>query len=99
MKTEIDWNQSVPTPKAVLVRLQVVGLKFELVMQWLEEVHDIRIDMDNKKSCSERDQMEKARATYFCNHLFAYDVVLEYKNKLEEKSNEVIPQYVQLGWQ
>ena len=30
---------------------------------------------------------------------FAYDVVLEYKNKLEEKSNEVIPQYVQLGWQ
>jgi len=55
-----------------------------LVMQWLEEVHDIRIDMDNKKSCSERDQMEKLVQRIFQPSL-AYDVVLEYKNKLEEK--------------
>ncbi|KKZ33679.1 hypothetical protein UN96_05215, partial [Acinetobacter baumannii] len=85
IKTEIDWNQSVPTPKQLLVRLRSSGLrKFELVMQWLEEVHDIRIDMDNKKSCSERDQMEKLVQRILQPSL-AYDVVLEYKNKLEEK--------------
>ncbi|EXH09652.1 hypothetical protein J641_2955 [Acinetobacter baumannii 1188188] len=85
IKTEIDWNQSVPTPKQLLVRLRSSGLrKFELVMQWLEEGHDIRIDMDNKKSCSERDQMEKLVQRILQPSL-AYDVVLEYKNKLEEK--------------
>jgi len=85
MKTEIDWNQSVPTPKQLLVRLRSSGLrKFELVMQWLEEVHDIRIDTDNKKSCSERDQMEKL-VQHILQPSLAYDVVLEYKNKLEEK--------------
>ena len=85
MKTEIDWNQSVPTPEQLLVKLRSSGLrKFELVMQWLEEVHDIRIDMDNKKSCSERDQMEKLVQRILQPSL-AYDVVLEYKNKLEEK--------------
>ncbi|MFN7049892.1 hypothetical protein ACK4QX_19540 [Proteus mirabilis] len=85
IKTEIDWNQSVPTPKQLLVRLRSSGLrKFELVMQWLEEVHDIRIDMDNKKSCSERDQMDKLVQRILQPSL-AYDVVLEYKNKLEEK--------------
>ncbi|MFH4159859.1 hypothetical protein, partial [Acinetobacter bereziniae] len=78
-------NQSVPTPKQLLVRLRSSGLrKSELVMQWLEEVHDIRIDMDNKKSCSERDQMEKLVQRILQPSL-AYDVVLEYKNKLEEK--------------
>ncbi|MFX5225854.1 hypothetical protein ABTC73_19535, partial [Acinetobacter baumannii] len=46
--------------------------------------HDIRIDMDNKKSCSERDQMEKLVQRILQPSL-AYDVVLEYKNKLEEK--------------
>jgi len=85
MKTEIDWNQSVPTPKQLLVRLRSSGLrKFELVMQWLKEVHDIQIDMDIKKSCSERDQMEKLVQSIFQPSL-AYGVVLEYKNKLEEK--------------
>jgi hypothetical protein len=85
IKTEIDWNQSVPTPKQLLVRLRSSGLrKFELVMQWLEEVHDIRIDTDNKKSCSERDQMEKL-VQHILQPSLAYDVVLEYKNKLEEK--------------
>ncbi len=60
LKTEMHWNQSVPTPIQLLSVLRSSGLrKFELVMQWLEEVHKIRIDMDNKKSCSERDQMEK----------------------------------------
>jgi hypothetical protein len=85
MKTEIDWNKSVPTPKKLLARLRSSGLrKFELVMQWLKEVHDIQIDMDNKKSCSERDQMEKLVQSILQPSL-AYDVVLEYKNKLEEK--------------
>ena len=85
MKTEIDWNKSVPTPKQLLARLRSSGLrKFELVMQWLKEVHDIQIDMDNKQSCSERDQMEKLVQSILQPSL-AYDVVLEYKNKLEEK--------------
>ena len=85
MKTEIDWNKSVPTSKKLLARLRSSGLrKFELVMQWLKEVHDIKIDMDNKKSCSERDQMEKLVQSILQPSL-AYDVVLEYKNKLEEK--------------
>ena len=85
MKTEIDWNKSVPTPKQLLARLRSSGLrKFELVMQWLKEVHDIQIDTDNKKSCSERDQMEKLVQSILQPSL-AYDVVLEYKNKLEEK--------------
>ncbi len=56
-----------------------MGLEnFELVMQWLEEVHDIRIDMDNKKSCSERDQMEKLVQRILQPSL-AYDVVLNTK--------------------
>ena len=85
LKTEMHWNQSVPTPIQLLSVLRSSGLrKFELVMQWLEEVHDIRIDMDNKKSCSERDQMEKLVQSILQPSL-AYDVVLEYKNKLEEK--------------
>ena len=85
MKTEIDWNKSVPTSKKLLARLRSSGLrKFELVMQWLKEVHDIQIDTDNKKSCSERDQMEKLVQSILQPSL-AYDVVLEYKNKLEEK--------------
>lgn len=85
MKTEIDWNKSVPTPKQLLATLRSSGLRtFELVMQWLKEVHDIKIDMDNKKSCSEKDQMEKLVQSILQPSL-AYDVVLEYKNKLEEK--------------
>lgn len=85
IKTEIDWNLSVPTPKQLLVRLRSSGLrKFELVIQWFEEVHDIQIDTDNKKICSERDQMEKLVQSILQPSL-AYDVVLEYKNKLEEK--------------
>ena len=85
LKTEIDWNQSVPTSKQLLARLRSSGLrKFELVMQWLKEVHDIQIDIDNKKNCSERDQMEKIVQGILQPSL-AYDVVLEYKNKLEEK--------------
>ena len=85
MKTEIDWNQSVPTPNQLLARLRSSGLrKFELVTQWLEDVHAIQVDADNKKSCSERDQMEKLVQSISQPSL-AYDVVLEYKNKLEEK--------------
>ncbi|HFG6934009.1 TPA: transposase, partial [Acinetobacter baumannii] len=85
LKTEMHWNQSVPTPIQLLSVLRSNGLrKFELVMQWLEEVYEIRIDTDNKKSCSERDQMEKLVQSILQPSL-AYDVVLEYKNKLEEK--------------
>ena len=85
MKTEIDWNKSVPTSKKLLARLRSSGLrKFELVTQWLKEVHDIQIDTDNKIICSERDQMEKLVQSILQPSL-AYDVVLEYKNKLEEK--------------
>ena len=75
----------MPTSKQLLARLRSSGLrKFELVMQWLKEVHDIQIDSDNKKNCSERDQMEKIVQGILQPSL-AYDVVLEYKNKLEEK--------------
>jgi predicted nucleotide-binding protein (sugar kinase/HSP70/actin superfamily) len=81
----MHWNQSVPTPIQLLSVLRSSGLrKFELVMQWLEEVHYIRIDMDNKKSCSERDQMEKLMQSILQPSL-AYEVVFGYKNKLEEK--------------
>ena len=85
MKTEIDWNQSVPTSKQLLVSLRSSGLrKFELVMYWLEEVYGIQVVMDDKKSCSEQDQLEKLVQSILQPSL-AYDVVLEYKNKFEEK--------------
>jgi hypothetical protein len=85
LKTEVNWNQSVPTPMQLLAVLRSSGLrKFELVMQWLEEMHGIQVDTDNKKGCSERDQMEKLVQSILQPSL-AYDVVLEYKNKLEEK--------------
>ena len=85
LKTEMHWNQSVPTPMQLLAVLRSSGLrKFELVTQWLKEVHDIQIDTDNKIICSERDQMEKLVQSILQPSL-AYDVVLEYKNKLEEK--------------
>ena len=85
LKTEMHWNQSVPTPMQLLAVLRSSGLrKFELVTQWLKEVHDIQIDTDNKIIFSERDQMEKLVQSILQPSL-AYDVVLEYKNKLEEK--------------
>ncbi|MFZ4371064.1 transposase, partial [Acinetobacter baumannii] len=85
LKTEVNWNQSVPTPMQLLAVLRSSGLrKFELVMQWLEEMHGIQVDTDNKKGCSERDQMEKLVQSILQPSL-AYDVVFGYKNKLEEK--------------
>lgn len=85
LQTEMHWNQSVPTPIQLLVVLRSSGLrKFVLVMQWLEDVHCLTVLKEKKNNCSERDQMEKLVESISQPSL-AYDVVLEYKNKLEEK--------------
>lgn len=85
LKTEMYWKNSVPTSIQLLTVLRSSGLrKFELVMQWFQDVHEITVDTNNKNTCSERDQMEKLVQSISQPSL-AYDVVIEYKNKLEEK--------------
>ena len=53
-------------------------------MQWLDEIHEIRVISANKKDCSENDQ-SRALIESLPQSSLAFDIVSVYKQKLDEK--------------
>lgn len=88
IKTEMLWSDSFPDANHLLSILRANGLrKFELVMQWMDEVNGIRIPSISKKECSEKDQTRKLIESLPQASL-AYDVVTAYKQRLDVKISQ-----------
>ena len=88
IRTEMLWGDSLPDVDQLLRLLRTSGLrKFELVMQWLDEIHDIRVISANKKDCSENDQ-SRALIESLPQSSLAFDIVSVYKQKLDEKMRQ-----------
>ena len=88
IRTEILWMESLPDVDQLLRLLRTSGLrKFELVMQWLDEIHDIRVISANKKDCSESDQ-SRTLIESLPQPSLAFDIVSAYKQKLDEKMRQ-----------
>ncbi|MEG0693968.1 MAG: hypothetical protein RR444_12965, partial [Oscillospiraceae bacterium] len=85
IRTEMLWGDSLPDVDQLLQLLRTSGLrKFGLVMQWLDEIHEIRVISANKKDCSENDQ-SRALIESLPQSSLAFDIVSVYKQKLDEK--------------
>lgn len=85
IKTEILWNDSMPDIDQLLLILRTSGLrKFEMVMKWFDQVHDIKTSSLVKKECSENDQIDNL-IKQLPSPSLAFDVVSAYKDKLNMK--------------
>lgn len=85
IKTEALWSDGIPNASQLLLVLRVSGLrKFELVVQWLDQAHGVKISSINKNECSEIDQTNKL-IEQLRQPSLAFDIVLAYKQKLDEK--------------
>lgn len=83
--TEDLWHVLVPTYINLLQLLRANGLrKYELVMRWLNENHNIIAESDLKNVCSEIDQMDNLIES-LVDSSNAYRVVNNYKNKMLSK--------------
>ena len=88
IRSEILWVDSLPDVDQLLRLLRTSGLrKFELVMQWLDEIHDIRVISANKKDSSESDQ-SRTLIESLPQPSLAFDIVSAYKQKLDEKMRQ-----------
>lgn len=80
--TEDLWHDLVPTYINLLQLLRANGLrKYELVMRWLNENHNIVADPDLKKVCSEIDQLDNLIKS-LTDFPLLYEVINAYKNKM-----------------
>lgn len=83
--TEDLWHDLVPTYINLLQLLRANGLrKYELVMRWLNENHNIVADPDLKKVCSEIDQLDNLIKS-LTDFPLLYEVINAYKNKMLSK--------------
>lgn len=85
IKTEVLWTDEIPNADQLLQILRASGLrKFELVVQWLDQIHGVKISSMNKNECSEIDQANRL-IEQLPQPSLAFDVVCAYKQKLDEK--------------
>ena len=85
IKTEVLWTDTIPDADQLLQILRASGLrKFELVVQWLDQIHGVKILPVNKKECSEIDQAKRL-IKQLPNPSLAFDIVSAYKKKLDAK--------------
>lgn len=88
IKTEMFWKDSLPSASQLLMKLRARGLrKFELIMQWLDEVHGIQVTSISKRNCSENDQIMTLIESLSPSSL-AYRVITVYKQKLDAKMHQ-----------
>ena len=88
IKTEMLWEGDIPDADQLLLILRTSGLrKFELVTQWLDQMHGVKISTINKNECSEIDQTNKL-IEQLPQPSLAFDVVFAYKQKLDEKMHQ-----------
>ncbi|MGQ1305351.1 transposase [Acinetobacter baumannii] len=82
IKTEELWAYSIPTAEQLLALLRTSGLRrFELVVDWLYDTHNISFSLEDKDFCSQMDQIDKLVATLL-QPSTAYEVILAYKSEL-----------------
>lgn len=85
IETEELWLDTIPTYSSLLGLLRANGLrKFELIMRWLYEIHNIQIDLTLKNSCSEIDQITNLIDS-LSDIPFIYEILNNYKNKMLSK--------------